>query len=429
MIQQPFSKKQAQFMIEAQAKWNLAHGSVRSGKTVGITFAFMAAVDDCLDTDIYIVGHTSDTAYRNVITMIMTDPVFSIFRPYCVWSNRKLYYKDKVITVLGAKDEGAIGNFQGLTMSLCYCDEITLYPDSIIDMIDTRLSRAHSRGFATMNPSYPEHKIKKWIDLAEQGDPNYYQLHFSLEDNPYVDDTYKQRIRNSLSGVFYKRNYLGLWCLAEGAIFDFFERSIYVVSKPPTSAEYWIVGIDYGASNPFACILVGVNTGKHTQTGLTMWVEKEYYWDPKKEGRQKTNREFGEDVVKFLEPYSIKSLYIDPSAASFKTELRQYGYHPVDANNDVEDGIRVLTSTMKEGKLFICSECKNTIREIESYVWDSKRAERGYDEPLKKNDHTVDALRYAIMTHKPEKYDPFKKTTTNEQYLVNRFAPQTRGFR
>jgi hypothetical protein len=33
-------------------------------------------------------------------------------------------------------------------------------------------------------------------------------------------------------------------------------------------------------------------------------------------------------------------------------------------------------------------------------VWDEKQAEKGYDEPMKKDDHAVDALRYAVNTHK-----------------------------
>lgn len=40
--------------------------------------------------------------------------------------------------------------------------------------------------------------------------------------------------------------------------------------------------------------------------------------------------------------------------------------------------------------------CQNTIREKMTYMWDPKAAERGKDEPLKKNDHTQDAERYLI---------------------------------
>lgn len=421
-MQDPFAPKQLEFMTKSTAKWNLAHGSVRSGKTVCTLFRFMQAVYECPDSFIYMVGHSSDTIYRNAIKLIFESPQLEIFRPFCVWQSgkRQLKFKDKTIQTLGAKDEGAMGSFQGASWSLGYCDEITLYPESIIDMIDTRLSMPHSMGFASMNPAHPTHKVKQWIDKAEKGDKNYYSLHFTLDDNPYVDDDYKQRIRDSLSGLFYKRNYLGLWCLAEGAIFDFFDRSVHVLRKPPAAAEYWIAGIDYGSVNPFCCLLIGVSTGRYTQTGKRMWVEKEYYYDPKVKGRQKVNSEFADDVQRFLEPYSVKNIYIDPSAAAMQLELQKRGMHVVHANNDVEYGIALTTSEMKKGNLYILEECVNTIREIESYVWDPKAAKDGYDEPMKKDDHSTDALRYCIATHKIAA--PSSHIHNPVQYNQNRFA-------
>ena len=426
----PFSEKQLEFILKSTAHWNLAHGSVRSGKTVCTLSRFMEAAWNCPDSQIFMIGHTSETIYQNAVRLLMESPQLAMWRPYCSWfsGKRQLKFKDKTIQTLGAKDEGAIGQIQGKTMSLAYCDEMTLYPESITDMIDTRLSNSYSMGFASMNPAHPTHKIKQWIDKAENGDPNYYSLHFTLDDNPYVSEDYKQRIRSSLSGLFYKRNYLGLWCLAEGAIFDFFDTKIHVLDRAPCAAEYWIAGIDYGAVNPFACLLIGVSTGKYTQSGKRMWVEKEYYWDPKKEGKQKTNSEFAEDVAEFLEPYSIKNVYIDPSAASMKLDLRKKGIYTVDANNDVEFGIGVTTSEMKKGNLYVMRECKNTIRELESYVWDNKAAEKGYDQPIKKADHCCDALRYAICTHKVTEYQPYKESFSPDQYINGRFNLTTSKF-
>ena len=404
--------KQLQFVLESSKKINLAHGSVRSGKTVCTLFRFMQAADMCPDSQIWMIGHTASTIYDNAIRLIIegrgpgvADPL-GVFRPFCTWrrGDRELLFKDKVISTVGAKDAGAIGAIQGKTMSLAYCDEMTLYPESIIDMISTRLSNPHSMLFASMNPSHPTHTLKKWINKANAGDKNYYQLHFTLDDNPYLEEDYKQRIRNSLSGIFYKRNYLGEWCLAEGAIFDFFDRSLYVLSRPPRAADYWIVGIDYGTNNAFAAVLVGVNTGKYEQSRPMMWVEKEYYWDSQVRGRQKTSSELADDLKSWMEPYSVKSIYIDPSAANFRLDLQRRGLHPVNADNDVFNGINKMTSLMKEGSLFVCSECTNLIREIESYVWHPKCKEKGEDEPLKQNDHAVDALRYAVNTHKPSNF-------------------------
>lgn len=427
-MKQPLSARQLEFVLNSTKRWNLAHGSVRSGKTVGTLFRFMQAVRDCPDSQIWMVGHSSETIYQNAIRLLLESDQLAIFRPFCTWyaGKRQLMFMDKTISTLGAKDEGAIGSFQGKTMSLVYCDEITLYPESIIDMIDTRLSNPHSMGFASMNPSHPTHKMKKWIDKAEAGDKNYYSLHFTLDDNPYVDDGYKQRIRDSLSGLFYKRNYLGLWCLAEGAVFDFFDRKIHVLPRPPCAAEYWIAGIDYGSVNAFACVLIGVSTGKYTQTGKRLWVEKEYYWDPKIKGRQKVNSEFARDVHEFLEPYGVKAIYLDPSAEAFQLELRKLGMHVVHANNDVQNGIQMMTSEMAKGNLYICEECVNTIREIECYVWDPKAAQRGEDQPLKKDDHSTDAIRYAIASHKVTVYDPYKEADRQKDWIQSKYQPTRR---
>lgn len=428
------SPKQLDFVLESHAKWNIAHGPVRSGKTIGSTFRFMQAVDQCPDSQLWMIGHTASTIYDNVIRLILEpkpnnlpDPL-SIFRPFCTWmkGERKLLFKDKVISTTGAKDAGAIGAIQGKTFSKVLCDEITLYPVELIDLIDTRLSNSYSQGFATCNPSYPKHKIKQWIDKGLDGDKNYYSLQFMLEDNPYLEEEYKLRIKNSLSGVFFKRNYLGLWCLAEGAIFDFFDRAIYVRENPPRAAEYWIAGIDDGSSNNFACVLIGINTGKEDQSKPVRWIEKEFVWDIRQKGRALTMSEKREHLQEFLEPYYVRGLYIDPSAAALKAELRQNGMTVVDANNDVVNGIAFVVSEMQQGKIFVLKNCKSVIAEIESYVWDPKATEKGEDKPLKKDDHCLDALRYAVYTHKIQyvDYDSIKKQQID--YMQNRF--NTRRF-
>jgi len=424
-----FSPRQIEFIRYSTKRWNIAHGSVSTGKTVVTLHRFIQAINDCPDSEIAMVGKTSTTLYNNVIKQLFECPEFSIYKPFCTWhgSKRELTFKDKVVTTYGAKDEGSAALIQGRTLSLSYCDEMTLYPDSFIHMLNTRLRKPYSMGFCSMNPSYPDHIIKQWIDKYDQGDPNYYALHFTLEDNPFVDENYKATIRDSLSGLFYKRNYLGLWCLAEGSVFECFDMEIHVVRNPPCAAEYWVAGIDYGASNPFTCILVGVCTGKYTQSPKKLWVEKEYFWDHKNK-RAKTNFELAVDVQSFLDPYSVKNIYIDPSAAAFKTELRKMGLNTIDANNEVLDGITQLTAEFQKGNLVVCSECKNTIREIQTYVWDGDASKRGDDKPLKKDDHCLDALRYVIASHRVAEYKPYADQHNADQYSTGRFNTGNRRF-
>lgn len=118
--------KQLQFVLESSKKINLAHGSVRSGKTVCTLFRFMQAADMCPDSQIWMIGHTASTIYDNAIRLIIegrgpgvADPL-GVFRPFCTWrrGDRELLFKDKVISTVGAKDAGAIGAIQGKTMLL-----------------------------------------------------------------------------------------------------------------------------------------------------------------------------------------------------------------------------------------------------------------------------------------------------------------------
>lgn len=421
---QALSPKQVEFMANATHRWNFAYGPMSSGKTVGTLFAFLAACYDCPDSQIYMFGHSSSTIYENCIKLILESPLFSVFRPFCVWQPGKglLKYRDKTITIIGAKDEGSIGRIQGKTISIAYCDEMTLYPDNVIDTILTRLRAPHSIGFASMNPKQPTHKIKKMIDMGEAGDDTYYSLQFMIDDNPFLPDDYKKTLANSLTGLFYKRNYLGLWCLAEGAIFDFWDRDIYVIKdKPRVPTSYYIAGIDYGMSNPTACILIGVSTGFENQTTKQLWCEDEYYWDVKQKGRQKLIGELAEDIQEFLEPYGVRAVYIDPSAAALRLELSRRGIHCVDANNDVETGIQIMTSAVRDGKCQILRKCTNLIREIEGYCWDTKAAEQGDDKPIKKADHLIDCLRYCVATHKVATYNPHGHNPGD--YFQTRFKP------
>lgn len=426
----PFSEKQFEFLANCTATWNIAHGSVRTGKTIVTLFAFMHAVDSCPDSKIWMTGYTATTIFNNVVNLLFTDPIFSIFTPFCTWHkvDRILTYKDKEIHTCGAENASALGRIQGQTVSLLYCDEMTLYPESMIYMLDTRLSQPWSKAFAAMNPSHPKHVIKQWIDKGEKGDPRYYSQHYVLQDNPYVSDEYKLRIKDSLSGIFYKRNYLGLWVLAEGAIFDFFDEKINTVARPPRAAEYFVAGIDYGTRNAFACVLIGVNSGVAIQGGKKLWVEDEYVWDSSKKHRQKTNSEYADDVQKFLEPYGVRHIYIDPSAASFKLELRKRGMHAIDANNDVLYGIQIMSDMMKSGELTILNRCRTLIEEIQGYVWDASSARNGIDEPLKQNDHVTDATRYVCATHKVSTFNEAEYYQKKEQAMRSQYGYGWRQF-
>jgi hypothetical protein len=74
----------------------------------------------------------------------------------------------------------------------------------------------------------------------------------------------------------------------------------------------------------------------------------------------------------------------------------------VDADNDVLNGIRRTSEVMASKAYRVNIDCSNERRECEIYAWDPKLAERGEEAPLKHNDHTQDAKRYAVMEMFPD---------------------------
>lgn len=397
MYADPFSPKQVEFILQSNAKYNLAHGSVRSGKTIGVLFKFLQEVQSCPGESIWMIGRSLSDVYHNCVQALLDHPSFKIFRPFCTWRKheRVLSIGAKNVICIGAGDEGAMGAIQGKTFDLCYCNEMTLYPANVIQMIFTRLSMPHSKLYADMNPVQPNHICKQWIDFAAQGDKKYYALHWTVDDNPYLEDSFKEALKQTLTGLFLRRNYYGEWCLAEGAIFDFFDKSIHVDDTATGTTLYWVAGVDYGTDNAFACVLIRVS---QLPRGKQMWVEKEYYYDSK-DKRQKSPSEYVESLQKFFEGYAIRAIYLDPSAAFFRTELARRGLHTVDTNNEVYDGIITMTDALKSGRLLISPSARNLIREIQSYVWDPKASKHGKEAPLKQDDHACDALRYAVKSH------------------------------
>ena len=128
------------------------------------------------------------------------------------------------------------------------------------------------------------------------------------------------------------------------------------------------------------------------------YCRREYYYSGRDKGKQKTNKEFADDLIAWLAGEEVRAIILDPAAASFKTELEKDGYKVKKAKNDVLDGIRFVATLLLSGSIFIDVSCENLIKEFASYIWDAKAGERGEDRPVKEHDHALDALRYFCYT-------------------------------
>jgi len=230
-------------------------------------------------------------------------------------------------------------------------------------------------------------------------------FHWSIDDNPYLDKLYVENLKKEYIGLWHRRFIKGEWCVAEGAVYDFFDVEKHCYSgSPPYQADYYNVGVDYGTTNPTVFGLFGNNPmGKPK-----IWMEREHTHDPRKHGiRKKTDEEHSANFIKFVSPYwrKIRNVYIDPSAESFKVQLRKdivkagIGITLTDAENEVTDGIRTVARMLNMGEFMVSKKfCPTFISEAYSYSWDPKKQAIGLDEPLKQNDHSMDQTRYVIFS-------------------------------
>jgi PBSX family phage terminase large subunit len=384
------SPKQKWSIRGSSRRINVWEGAIRSGKTVASLIRWVQYVgrDAPTGAPLAMVGKTERTLRNNILSVLkwIVGDAFT----YSIGNGTgKLFGHD--ILMFGASDERAEGKIRGLTCAGAYCDEVTLWSESVWKMLLSRCSLEGAKLFATTNPDGPYHWFKTgFLDRIDELDIA--SFHFNIEDNPFLSTTYINSIKKEYVGLWHKRFIEGLWVLAEGAVYDFFcDVPPYVIDKPPCPA-YYVFGCDYGSRNPFVVGLFGVNP----QTTPKVWLEREYWYCGRDSGRTKTDSEYADDVTAWLGGIMPQTVYIDPSAQSFIAELSRRGYNCTDPDNSVADGIRTQSRMLKSGEYAICRGCTNTINEYFAYIWDAKAQARGIDAPLKQNDHTKDMERYVL---------------------------------
>lgn len=413
----PFSRKQLQILTwwtnNSPYKSHdgiIADGAIRSGKTMSMSLSFgLWAMEKFNECNFLLCGKTIGSLRRNVVfdwKRQMKSQGFYIKEQRT--DNLLIVYKGKKINyfyLFGGKDERSQDLVQGITAAGAFFDEVALQPESFVNQATGRCSVSGSKYWFNCNPAGPFHWFKQnWINMipgisddVEFSDEiipkKILYLHFTMDDNLSLDEDIKKRYREMYQGVFYQRYIQGLWFVADGLIYDMFEKTKHTYEdKAPEECKRYIA-CDYGTTNPTVFLAIA-------DDGTNTWVEKEYYYDSKKHGKQKTDVEYLEDFNNFIKEWGYKPIrvIVDPSASSFKLVLKRNHYFVKDAKNEVLDGISKVSTQFARNMLFINASCKNTIRELYSYAWNEKSSENGVEQPAKQQDHAMDALRYFMNT-------------------------------
>lgn len=383
----------------------ICDGAVRSGKTSIMMWAFVRwAMENFSGQRFGICGKTVDSASKNIVIPFLS---MSLAKEKYTMRWRR---SDKILEVsrgavknyfevFGGKDESSFTLIQGRTLAGVLLDEVVLMPQSFVEQSLTRCSVDGAKYWFSCNPGSPQHWFYlDWIKRHKERNALY--LHFEMTDNPGLSEKTLQRYQGVFSGVFYDRYVRGLWVLAEGLIYDKFGED-NIVDEIPEKGEYYI-SCDYGTLNPFSA-------GLWCWDGKTATRMREYYYSGRENRSNKTDEEYYTELEKLAGDLSIKSVIVDPSAASFIEVIRRHGRFKVKkAVNDVIPGILTTARMLQDGTVKIHRCCKDAIREFGLYRWDEKKPE---DTPVKENDHAMDDIRYfcqTILRHKAgkEQYIP-----------------------
>ncbi|WP_327335861.1 PBSX family phage terminase large subunit [Streptomyces sp. NBC_01324] len=399
-IDLPLSRKQVDFVGRSTARINLAHGSVRSGKSIAVTLAFFIAVAQAPASGlILIVGRSLQTIERNVLEPMQDPELFGPLARFVIHTRgaTTAVILGRVVHLVGASDARAEGRLRGLTACLAMADELTLLPEGFVKQLLGRLSVPNARLFASTNPDGPSHWVRRDF-LSRESELNMRSWHFTLKDNPSLTREYIDNLSTEYTGLWRKRFLEGLWVAAEGAIYDMWDEDRHVVDIIPQIHRWIALGIDYGTTNAFAAVLLGLGNDRR------LYVASEWRYDARHQRRQLTDVEYSErlrawlDNVPRIGHVRPQFVTVDPSAASFSAQLRRDRLTPTPANNSVLDGIRTVSSLLASDRLKVHSSCRELIAEVSGYAWDDKAAEKGEDKPIKAADHSCDALRYAVYT-------------------------------
>lgn len=388
------SPKQAKILAFPYSKYDalICDGAVRSGKTSIMMWAFVRwAMENFSGQRFGVCGRTVDSCTKNIIVPF-TAMSLAKERYIIRWrrGDKVMEVRRGAVTnyfeVFGGKDEASYTLVQGRTLAGVLLDEVVLMPESFVNQALARCSVDGSRIWFSCNPGSPQHWFyKNWIEGSAQRNALY--LHFNMRDNPALSDSILARYEAMYSGVFYDRYILGKWVLAEGLIYPMFGDSCVVDEEPVTEGEYYI-SCDYGTLNPFSAQLWHWD-------GKTATCLREYYYSGRETQRNKTDEEYCTEIGRLAGNLPIRSIVVDPSAASFIEVLRRKQYIVRKAKNEVLNGIMLTARYLQDGTIKIHRRCKDSIREFGLYRWDDKATE---DKPIKENDHAMDSIRYFAFT-------------------------------
>lgn len=358
------------------------------------------------------------TYYRKVLPYPPSSPKC----PVSVWGGGRpeliTYPNGSEIVVAGLDNADKILSGEYDFAYINQAEELSLHDwEQVLSRTTGRAGNApYSQVIGDANPGSPSH----WILQR----PSIVHLKATHEDNPALFDHDRMEwteqgkrtisILSSMTGLRYKRGFLGLWAGAEGQIYDNFDEDLHVIDPfdiPSNWRRYRV--IDFGYTHPFVCQFWAQD---HRDR---LYMYREIYMT----GRlveEHVNGYRGKPGIRDLSGSAEYIATICDHDAEDRATLERWGIKTTKADKAIRPGIEAVQLRLRpdadgvpgifffrdalvevDENLQLRYKPTRTVDEFTGYAWpsfDARRKESSpRDElPLKADDHGLDCVRYLV---------------------------------
>ena len=312
------------------------------------------------------------------------------------------------ISVIGFKscDQGR-EKFQGSSLDFVWFDEEP--PKDIYDECRMRVLDKRGDIFGTMTPLKGLTFIYEEIFLNSNNSKDIWYEFIEWADNPYLSKKEIKALTSSLSERELESRRYGRFFEDTGPVYYEFDENVHVI-EPFNVPSDWqdLISVDPGLKNPLSCHFYAVDydgnvyvVAEHYEAGLDVethankikQIASELNWHKDFSGNLKGIIDSAANQKTLAYSKSVSELFYE-NGINLSTNV----------NKDLFTGINRVKCYFKNNKIFIFKNCVNMIKELKGYRWGNN------DMPVKRNDHSLDELRYYIMT-KPHLDKPLKTLT------------------
>ena len=369
------------------------HGAKRSGKTYVNNLLFMyeltrvrkIADELGVDEPMYILAGTSSTAIQNNILQELYNS-FGI-EPKYDRHGSFILAGVKVVQVYTGSIAG-LKRARGFTAYGAYVNEASLANEEVFKEIISRCSGEGARILWDSNPDNPNHWLN--TDYINNEDDDIVDFRFQLDDNTFLSERYRESIKSATpTGKFYDRDILGLWTVAEGAIYSDFDKEIHVIDKPKYDIVEYYAGVDWGYDHYGSIVILGEDEADNTYIldGIAEQYKEIDWWV--------------ERAKEFQGIYGDMMFYADSARPEHVARFKRDKLRTINADKSVIAGIEEVAKRFKEERLFyIKGSLPRFEDEIYNYRWKPNSTR---DEPIQEYDDVLDAIRYAIYSKDKKK--------------------------